>query len=222
MFILNFSKLLIIVLTVAQALQGEPVPVSSQPTTIFLTRHGQTDGNLNQIVQGSTDVPLNNTGIEQAKAAKIELGCVIFDAAYSSDLIRAKQTAALVLEGRGINVIVDPRLRERGFGILEGRSMEYYATLSREEINTHTESPAVVVARAMAALEEIAAAHRGQTVFVASHGGVIKHVIALIMLVPAADFKIDNLAYAKLIYHDGKWTAAETQRMEIPTPALSQ
>lgn len=195
------------------------VPVPSRPTTIYLTRHGQTDGNLNLIVQGSTDVPLNKTGVEQAKAAKLELESVVFDAAYSSDLIRAKQTAALVLEGRKLNVIVDPRLRERGFGSLEGKSHEEYYALTKEEKSKHTESPAAVTARAMAALQEIAAAHQGKTVFVASHGGLIKHVIAPIMDIPETDLKIDNLSYAKLICNDGKWTAAETQRIEISTPA---
>ena len=210
-----FARILILALATAQVLQGEPVPVSSRTTTIYLTRHGETDGNLNGMVQGSIDVPLNSTGIEQAKAAKKELEGVAFDAAYSSDLVRAKTTAAIVLEGRGINVIIDPRLRERNFGVWEGKSFNDYYALTQEERHKETEPTEELLERAMCALQEIAEAHSGKTVFAASHGNLIKNVIAPIMGIPAADLKIGNLAYAKLIYKDGVWSVADTQRISI-------
>lgn len=211
---MHFVRMLIIALTTVHFLQGEHLPVSSQ-TTIYLIRHGETDGNLNGIVQGSIDIPLNNTGIQQAKEAKQELEGVAFDAAYSSDLTRAKVTAAIVLEGRRINIINDPRLRERNFGAWEGKSFDDYYAVTHEERSKETEPTEQLIGRAMSALQEITDTHPGQTIFVASHGNLIKNVIAPIMGIPDTDLKIGNLAYAKLIYKDGVVTIADTHRVTI-------
>ena len=63
---------------------------------IWITRHGQTRFNHSRLMQGLTDEPLNDRGIEQAERAREVIGDVRFDAVYSSPLIRAKQTASII------------------------------------------------------------------------------------------------------------------------------
>ncbi|MCR5521217.1 MAG: histidine phosphatase family protein [Lachnospiraceae bacterium] len=87
---------------------------------IGILRHGKTDWNLLHKIQGRTDIPLNEEGIESAREARDTVAKYCFDICYVSPLKRARQTAELILEGTGINVIVDDRLTEIGFGIYEG------------------------------------------------------------------------------------------------------
>ena len=63
---------------------------------IYITRHGQTDYNAKELMQGQIDIPLNETGIAQAKATRKKVEDVKFDAVYSSPLDRAKTTASIV------------------------------------------------------------------------------------------------------------------------------
>jgi probable phosphoglycerate mutase len=89
--------------------------------TLHLVRHGQTEWNRERRIQGSSDVPLNATGLEQAVAAAAELASVPVGAVISSDLVRARQTAEPIAARHGLSVLVEPRLRERHFGRDEGR-----------------------------------------------------------------------------------------------------
>ena len=92
---------------------------------LYIMRHGKTDWNAKKKLQGRVDIPLNEEGIEMAKKAKDEYKDVHFDVCFCSPLIRAKQTAHLVLAGRNIPIIEDERLVEMSFGICEG--VENYA-----------------------------------------------------------------------------------------------
>lgn len=87
---------------------------------LYIIRHGLTDWNLKYKVQGQTDIPLNEQGIEMAKKAAIEYKNVHFDVCFCSPLIRAKLTADILLEGRDIPIIYDDRLKEMSFGEYEG------------------------------------------------------------------------------------------------------
>ena len=86
----------------------------------YLVRHGETDWNLNERIQGQTDTPLNATGRRQADLLGRRLDDVHFDAMYSSDLARTYETAQLVAKGRDIAIATDPDLREFSFGEWEG------------------------------------------------------------------------------------------------------
>ena len=141
-------------------------------TTLLLARHGETDWNRELRIQGSSDIGLNELGRRQAQFLAQELTDVELDAIYSSDLSRARATAAAVAATHGLEVNLDPRLRERSFGSWEG--------LTREDISTFPagsrhdgESDDEVRARVLAAVQEIAANHRGQQVLVVSHGGAL-------------------------------------------------
>ena len=81
---------------------------------LYIMRHGKTDWNLRHKLQGKTDIPLNDMGIKMAREAKERYKDVNFDICYCSPLMRARETAALVLDGRNIPVIIDDRLTEMG------------------------------------------------------------------------------------------------------------
>jgi broad specificity phosphatase PhoE len=89
--------------------------------TVHLVRHGETDWNVDGRLQGWTDIPLNATGREQARLAATELAGLPVGAIFSSDLSRARDTAAAIAAALGLDVIVDRELRERNYGVAEGR-----------------------------------------------------------------------------------------------------
>jgi 2,3-bisphosphoglycerate-dependent phosphoglycerate mutase len=117
-------------------------------------------------------VALNELGREQARALADELADVRLDAIYASDLARARATAEVVAEAHGLEVRVDPRLRERSFGSWEGLTREDIAAFP-EGSRHDGESDDEVRSRVLEAVEEIARAHPGEQVLVVSHGGAL-------------------------------------------------
>ena len=91
---------------------------------LIYVRHGETAWNEVHLLQGWSDIPLNETGIRQAEKTRELLADISFDRIVTSPLLRAKQTAEIIAEGRGVPLIVDERLKERGFGSLEGHPFD--------------------------------------------------------------------------------------------------
>lgn len=91
-------------------------------TKLFLVRHGQTDWNAQNRIQGRADIPLNSTGVMQAEALckKVHEQAMHFDAIYSSPLLRTSETAQIIA-GDDANVLYDARLLERDVGDFEGK-----------------------------------------------------------------------------------------------------
>lgn len=87
---------------------------------LYIIRHGRTDWNDKHKLQGRTDIPLNDEGRKMAENARAEYAQVHFDVCYCSPLIRAKETAEILLRGRNIPIIADERLEEMCFGVCEG------------------------------------------------------------------------------------------------------
>ena len=87
---------------------------------IYIIRHGRTDWNDERKLQGRTDIPLNDSGREMAEKARETYKDVEFDICFCSPLIRARETADILLRGRNIPVIYDDRLLEMSFGEYEG------------------------------------------------------------------------------------------------------
>ena len=94
--------------------------MDSWPDFLFL-RHGQTDWNVEGRFQGQTDIPLNETGLAQARTAATLLSGQRIDRIIASPLLRALTTAQIVADQLALNVEIDPRLTERTFGPLEGQ-----------------------------------------------------------------------------------------------------
>lgn len=106
---------------------------------LYIIRHGQTDWNRAHRLQGRTDIPLNEWGRLVAELTREGLKNVAFDAAFTSPLIRAKETAELVLEGRHIPIIEDERIIEVNFGAYEGESFQ----LDNENLQNFFSKPEV-------------------------------------------------------------------------------
>jgi broad specificity phosphatase PhoE len=148
-------------------------------TRILLVRHGETDWNRESRWQGQSDTPLNDTGREQARALAEELTGEPLDAVYSSDLIRAHETARVVAESRGLDVIAIRDLRERSFGSLEGLTTdEIQARHPGIELPwSDGETREAMAERVLEALQRIADTHPDADVLVVSHGGPLRAVL---------------------------------------------
>lgn len=91
---------------------------------IYLIRHGETDWNVKRLLQGRTDIPLNQKGLDLANITAKGLKDVPFDIIFTSPLQRAKETALAIADGRDVEVVEDARLIEISFGGYEGTSCD--------------------------------------------------------------------------------------------------
>ena len=148
------------------------------PARIILARHGETDWNLERRWQGHSDRPLNDTGREQAETLAAELADEPIDAVYSSDLVRAHETARIVADRLGLDVVTVPGLRERRFGSWEGlQDVEVERLFPGVNGAPDAEPRGEMARRVLESLERIAAANHGRTVLVVSHGGPIRAIL---------------------------------------------
>lgn len=149
-------------------------------TTILLVRHGETDWNLHRRLQGHADTPLNDRGREQAGALAAELAHEPIDAVYSSDLVRAHETARIVAERHGLHVTAIDALRERNFGTWEGLSddeIEARFPERQDGVLGDGETREEMAHRVLDALQRIAEQHPDGRVLVVSHGGPLRAVL---------------------------------------------
>lgn len=153
-------------------------------TEFWLVRHGQTDWNLANIVQGHSDIPLNATGVAQAETLAKRLTGTLFDAIYCSDLGRALQTARVIADHLDLEVKVDPRLREIRQGSWEGQTVSDLIRLFPDEFRRKNDNPLVPAAEGAEPVAEVASRmvniinelffqHPGERVLVVSHGFAI-------------------------------------------------
>ena len=203
-------------------MKSRQTPISSNSCRICLVRHGETAWNTERRLQGHIDIPLNDTGLSQAEATALSLARAgfRFSALYSSDLQRARQTAAAIARTHALAPMHDPRLRERHYGHFQGltydeaehRHPEHFQRFKAREphfaVPDSGESLVGLAARVHAALEEIAGRHTGEAVVVVTHGGVLDIVHRLASgqgLEPARDFAIPNAALYWIELWAGSW-----------------
>jgi len=136
-------------------------------TTIFLARHGETDWNAQDRWQGHADTPLNDRGREQARELAARLADVPFEAVYSSDLRRARETAEIVADGREPAIQIEPALREIDVGSWQGLTNAEIGDRER----TDGETLDAFRDRVLAAIASIGRRHDGADVLVVAHGG---------------------------------------------------
>jgi uncharacterized phosphatase len=159
-------------------------------TMIYLVRHGETDWNRARRIQGSTDIPLNDTGRAQAAATGRLLARRSWDAVYASPLTRAYETASIIADEIGMPApIAVPEIVERNYGAAEGLTgpeieQRYPGTVPGRESRDD------VAARVLPAILALAEAHPGESIVVVSHGGVIRTVLNTIApLAPAEQIR---------------------------------
>ncbi|MFZ4652414.1 MAG: histidine phosphatase family protein [Rubrivivax sp.] len=153
-------------------------------TQILAIRHGQTDWNAHGRIQGHLDIGLNDAGREQARRLGDALLGQDVAAVYSSDLQRARETAAEVSRATGAGVVLEPALRERAFGVFEGLTHTEIEQRWPEEVRRWRQrDPAFAAqggetlvefhARCVGAAQRLAGAHRGEVIALVAHGGVM-------------------------------------------------
>ncbi len=191
-------------------------------TTIVLIRHGETPWNAERRLQGHIDIPLSDTGLQQAAAVGQALAGEPLAAILSSDLRRAQQTAQAVADLHGLPVQTDALLRERCYGVFEGllyadiaaRYPHEYAQWQSRQIDAvmpsgerEAESFRQFYARANAAIARWAAHCDGQTIAIVAHGGVLEcayRAAVGMTLGSPRDFPVINASVNRLSYADGK------------------
>lgn len=147
---------------------------------IYSTRHGQTAYNKQEIILGTTDIDLDETGEKQAQelAEKIkELGDI--DLMIVSPMKRAMKTAKAVADKCGISMVIDERLREWDYGGYEGKS-RFTEGFAENKINFGVrmgksgESLLQLSHRVYTALDDIISRYRDKNVLIVSHGGICR------------------------------------------------
>ena len=156
-----------------------------EATRIIAIRHGETAWNAVSRIQGQHDVGLNDTGRWQARRVGAALAGEEITAVYSSDLGRAHQTAQEISEVTGIPVVRTTGLRERRFGMFEGKTFDeihqhwpdhahnWRKRLPEWEPPEGGESLMQLRARVQQTMVELAARHPGEQIVVVAHGGVL-------------------------------------------------
>lgn len=158
-------------------------------TEIWVVRHGETPWNTVRRVQGWEDIELNEVGISQAQALGRHLAANTqtkqsIHAIYSSDLKRAHVTANIIGESLGLTPLIEPGVRERNFGVLQGlifhkmhehqpEAAKTWASRDPDGVIPEGETLGTFHRRVVQAINDIAARHRGQRVMVVSHGGAM-------------------------------------------------
>jgi probable phosphoglycerate mutase len=158
-------------------------------TTIHLVRHGETDWNRELRWQGHSDPPLNALGRKQARALAESLARMQIAALYSSDLLRASQTAEIVGARLGLTTRTDAALRELDVGSWAGHTLaeletRHAAAVARWQVTGEPgweggESHKEMAARVLRAIRSIAAQHADEEVVVITHGGPLRALKAL-------------------------------------------
>lgn len=185
---------------------------------IYIIRHGETDWNYQSLMQGQTDIPLNDKGRQQAHKLKDSLRKINFSTIISSDLSRAYETATIVRDSRPIDIVIDTQLRERCLGAWEGRIYkdlkEYlapfdFASMSQESYvsciwDTNIESYAAVYNRFNTVLNIYKNFESDLPILLSSHGNVLRSILYHLYFIPGYHWSVSNCAYMRLhAYENG-------------------
>lgn len=194
--------------------------MTEQLTQICFIRHGETDWNIEQRMQGHIDRPLNANGAAQAVTVGRHFSTLQADALYSSDLLRARQTAQPIAQALQLPLTLLSALRERHFGRCEGltfaeiaaryeddaraiecRDPDYAAPQGGESRRQHE-------ARVLDCIACLVNDHPGQTIVVVTHGGVLDVVYRRALALPSdapRDYPIPNAGINWLAINGTQW-----------------
>ena len=155
--------------------------------TLYVVRHGETDWNKARVFQGTTDIPLNDTGRTQADDLAKQFKDKKFDAIYCSPLVRARETCEIILNNNEHDgkINFDKRIRERCFGDYEGTPVSEidlpfgsWWSIKNEMHMKNGESIAEMFKRVQSFLDDINKKHSGKNerILVVAHGGVARSI----------------------------------------------
>ena len=191
-------------------------------TEIILIRHGETEWNSQQRMQGHSNSDLSSVGQVQIQALGQWMKNAPFDHIYSSDSLRAKQTAEAITQFSGHELKIDLRLREKNLGVFEGLTSEearerhpevfrLFKTAGSKYVIDEGESTQQLQDRALEIVDEIRIKHPEEHVLLVTHGGfirvVMKHSLGLSLETPTR-FLIRNTGVFRLVWED-KWIVSQ-------------
>lgn len=202
---------------------------------IYLMRHGETRWNRERRLQGQSDIPLNEHGIELAQKTAEGLREIEFDAAFSSPLDRALTTAKIVVGDRKITVETDDRLKEIHFGAGEGTYFDPAKQDPAHPMHNFFCKPECFVpmegGETIGRVRERAKAFLRERVFplesacgcvlITAHGALIRSVVNDLAGIPDADFwhlYLPNCAVAVLALEEGRLRIVEESRIYYDAP----
>lgn len=213
------------------------------PHRIFFIRHGQTDWNIEHRLQGTSDVPLNATGEEQARRVALRLAKIAPARILSSPLSRAKRTAEIVAEGSEspTEITTVDELREFYFGAWEGLTYEEAAARDPERFRRSSIEPLIDmpdgaetldsargrIERAASAITD--GASIGGVTFVFAHALVLRAVIGRVLGIEGTRapwcFRLDNCSIS-IVDHDRQRSRAliinDTAHMRVRADIIGE
>ena len=204
---------------------------------LVIVRHGETEWNVQHKVMGQLDSPLTAKGIQQAKAIGDRLRRLKFTSIYSSDLGRAVQTANIIAETCGKQIIFDAELREWNMGIFEGLTVsemhkkfpqerQDYEQIGDEYIIPKGESLTQCRARGFRILNAIAERHSDENVVVVTHGCVLMGFFEMVLDLRSGNtwrFKLDNANFCTFEYVKERWSLVvwnDVSHLEMIEPCI--
>ena len=194
--------------------------MSERVTRICFVRHGETDWNSELRLQGQIDLALNASGESQAAALGPWFLGRTAAAIYSSDLLRARQTAQPISDSLRLPIVALPALRERHFGRCEGLTMAEIADRYADDAQAiESNDPDYVLpengesrrqfnARILRCVEELIRTHRGETIIVVTHGGALDVIYRCANNLPVdapRNYPIPNTGLNWLAIGDEQW-----------------
>lgn len=197
---------------------------------IYIIRHGKTYWNSQNKIQGWTDIELNEDGRDVAVKSQVGMKDIHFDAIYSSPLKRAYETACILKGDRDIPVIVEERIKELGFGVLEGADFSKIKDASTGDQGTFFSQPEKYVVpeggesfdhvteRAGEFIAELVKKHgENDRVMIVAHGAVNKAMMRYIRKAPLEEYWAGPLQYNCgvniICYHDGAFEILEENKV---------
>lgn len=210
-------------------------------TELILVRHGETDWNRELRFQGHVDVALNAIGHEQARRLAVYLAGEPAQHLYASDLLRAQQTAQPVARQLRLSCVSEPLLREQSFGSVDGlrvaeikerhpQAWQQWLRFEEDCCMPGGETTREFHGRVMDAVRRIAANHRGVTVLVITHGGVLDMIYRTARSLPLSGPRqshIPNAGISRVVVRDTgidivAWAQTEHLADLPPQPVYDQ
>ena len=197
---------------------------------IYFIRHGETIWNKEKKIQGQSDIPLNEYGIELAHITADAIEDIPFDIVFSSPLIRAKETAEILVKNKNLTIHEDDRLREMSFGEGEGESLPQIHSHPEMKLHNFIHNPGEYIPpiggetfeelyeRCKSFIDEVILPAEGKydTMLIVGHGALIRGFIHNITNRPSKDFWIvthKNCAVTIVDCIDGKLSLLEEAKI---------
>ncbi|HBO24129.1 MULTISPECIES: 2,3-diphosphoglycerate-dependent phosphoglycerate mutase GpmB [unclassified Providencia] len=189
---------------------------------VYLVRHGETEWNVARRIQGQSDSPLTATGRQQATQVAKRVKSEGITHIITSDMGRTLETAQIIADECGCEIITEPRLRELNMGVLEQRSIESLTSeeeLWRKSLIDGTqggripegESMEELYTRMFAALDCCRDLPKGSRPLLVSHGIALSTLVSRILGVPAYSerrLRLRNCSLSRVDYQNSPWLAS--------------